>query len=69
MSITAFRTKDGSLPPDSEQHRRRLAREAVMIAAALEEAAAGKTVSSEQIDAWVDSLGTDHELPSPRSGL
>ena len=30
--------------------------------------AAGRTVSEEQFNAWVDSLGTDHELPVPKSG-
>jgi len=48
--------------------RRRLACEAEMIAAARASAAAGRVVSSEEVDAWIDSLDTDHELPAPRSG-
>ena len=48
------------------QHR--LAREAKMIAQARASAAAGRVVSSAQVDAWIDSLDTDHELPAPRSG-
>jgi hypothetical protein len=48
--------------------QRRLAHEAEMLAQARTSAAAGRTVSEEQVDAWVDSLGTAHELPAPRSG-
>jgi predicted transcriptional regulator len=47
---------------------RRLVREAAMIAEARASAAAGRVVSSEEVDAWIDSLDTDHELPPPRSG-
>jgi predicted transcriptional regulator len=57
------------LSPETEaEQRRRLAREAKMIAEARASAAAGRVVSSEQVDAWIDSLDTDHELPAPRSG-
>jgi len=45
--------------------QRRIACEAAMIAAADADIAAGRTVSEEEIDAWIDSLGTDHELPPP----
>jgi predicted transcriptional regulator len=45
--------------------RRRLAREAEMIAEARASAAAGRVVSSQEVDAWIDSLDTDHELPLP----
>jgi predicted transcriptional regulator len=48
--------------------RRRLAREAEMIAEARASAAAGRVVPSGEVDAWIDSLDTDHELPAPRSG-
>jgi predicted transcriptional regulator len=51
------------------ERQRRLAGEAEMIAAARASAAAGRVVSSEAVDAWIDSLGTDRELPAPRSGL
>ena len=59
-------------PPDrpetAEARRSRLAREAVMIAEAEADVTAGRTVSLEAVEAWIDSLGTDHELPVPRSG-
>jgi predicted transcriptional regulator len=58
-----------TLSPETQaEQRRRLAREAKMIAEARASAAAGRVVSSEQVDAWIDSLDTDHELPAPRSG-
>jgi predicted transcriptional regulator len=44
----------------------RLARERRQIDEAIASAAAGEVVSEEDFDAWVDSLGTDHELPPPR---
>ena len=50
------------------ERRRRLALEAEMIAEARASAAAGRVVSAEQVDAWIDSLDTDDELPAPRSG-
>jgi hypothetical protein len=46
----------------------RLAREAEMIAEARASVAAGRTVSLEAVSAWIESLGTDHELPLPQSG-
>ena len=52
---------------DAERGRR-IAHEDKLIAAALASVAAGRTVSEEQFNAWVDSLGTDHELPVPKSG-
>ena len=45
--------------------QRRLAHEAEMIAEARASAAAGRVVSSQEVDAWIDSLDTDHELPLP----
>lgn len=48
--------------------QRRKAQKAAMIAAARESVKAGRTVSEEAVDAWIDGLGTDHELPAPRSG-
>ena len=52
----------------TESRLDRDAREAEMSEAALASVAAGRTVSEEQFDAWVDSLGSYHELPPPRSG-
>jgi predicted transcriptional regulator len=53
---------------DAAAESRRLAMEAEAIDRALESVAAGRVVTEAQFDAWVDSLGTDHELPPPRSG-
>lgn len=47
--------------------RRRIAWEAAGIARARASADAGRLIDSEEIDAWIDSLGTDHELPPPRA--
>ena len=61
------RTRAARFEPEAaRQHR--LAEEAEMIAKARASAAAGHLVSSEEVDAWIDSLDTDHELPAPRSG-
>jgi len=49
-------------------HRRRIAWEAERIAEARGDIAAGRLVSSEKVKAWIDSIGTDHELPVPYSG-
>jgi len=57
------------VPTETEAARQsRLAREATMIAEALASVAAGRVVSSEAVDAWIDSLDTDHELPVPYAG-
>jgi predicted transcriptional regulator len=47
------------------QRERRLVWEAEMIAEALEDVAAGRLIDSEDIDAWIESIGTHHELPPP----
>ncbi len=44
----------------------RIARERHLIDEAIASAVAGEVVSEEDFDTWVDSLGTDHELPPPR---
>lgn len=41
------------------------ASEADMIAEAEAEIDAGLVVDEADVDAWIDSLGTDHELPLP----
>lgn len=64
------------LPDDSTRARleteaegqRRLAWEAKMIAEADADIAAGRLVDSAKVKAWIDSIGTDHELPVPYSG-
>lgn len=52
--------------PETEAERQaRLAWEAEMIAEADAEIEAGLYVDSADIKAWIDSIGTDHELPPP----
>ena len=46
--------------------QRRLAWEAEMIAEADAEIEAGMFIDEAVVDAWIDSLGTDHELPIPQ---
>ena len=48
--------------PD-RQHR--IAREAELIAEADAEIAAGLLVDSAEVKSWIDSIGTDQELPPP----
>ena len=45
--------------------QRRLAREAEMIAEARAELDAELYATSAEVKAWIDSIGTDHELPVP----
>jgi predicted transcriptional regulator len=45
--------------------QRRLVQEAEMIAEARAELDAGLYVDADEVDAWIDSIGTDHELPPP----
>jgi predicted transcriptional regulator len=51
-----------------EERQRRLAWEAEAIKAARASAAAGRLISLEAVEAWIESLDTDHELPPPRPG-
>ncbi len=65
---TAPRPGDrGDAPrPETEAERQaRLAWEAEGVAAAEASLAAGLYVDADDIDAWIDSIGTDHELPPP----
>jgi hypothetical protein len=39
--------------------------EAAALAEARAEVAAGKWVAADRVHAWLDSLGTEHELPMP----
>jgi predicted transcriptional regulator len=55
-----------TVSPETEAERqRRLAWEAEMIAEADAEIEAGLYVDADEVDAWIDSIGTDHELPPP----
>jgi predicted transcriptional regulator len=57
------------LGPETEAKRKRqLAWEAEGIAEARADVAAGRIVDEAEVDAWIDSIGTDHELPVPYAG-
>ncbi len=56
---------DAPRPETEAAKQRRLAWEAEMIAEADAEIEAGLYVDSADIKAWIDSIGTDHELPPP----
>lgn len=57
-----------SLPAEAALDRQqRIAREAELIAEARASAAAGQLVDPAEMKAWIDSIGTDHELPPPYS--
>ena len=58
---------DATPAEPQEQRQIRLAREAEMIEEALASVAAGRLVDEAEVDAWLDSIGTDHELPVPYS--
>jgi predicted transcriptional regulator len=45
--------------------QRRLDREAKLLAAARAKIAGGLAVDAADVDAWIDSIGTDDELPPP----
>ena len=52
----------------AEERLGRIVYETKLLDTAVASVAAGRVVSEEQVVAWIDSLDTDHELPSPRSG-
>ena len=53
-------------PPETEAERQaRIAWEAERIAEADASIAAGYYVTSAEVRAWIDSIGTDHPLPPP----
>lgn len=56
---------DAPRPASCGERKRRLTKEAAMIAEARAELEAGLYVDSAEMDAWMDSLDTDHELPPP----
>ncbi len=59
---------ENAAPEAWQARRRRLEDEAAMIAQGLESIRAGRTVASERVDAWIDSLGSVNPLPAPKSG-
>ncbi len=59
----------GGTRPETEAERRdRLVRETEGLAEARADVAAGRVVDAAEVDAWIDSLDTDHERPVPYSG-
>jgi hypothetical protein len=60
-------TPDRNEAVETDAEKQRRAWEAERIAEARADIAAGRVVSSEKVDAWIDSLDTDHELPIPYS--
>lgn len=54
-------------PQTGAERQRRFAWEAERIAEADADIAAGRLVDEADVDAWIDSIGTDHELPVPYS--
>lgn len=63
---TTPRSADGAPTPETDADRKhRIAWEAEMIAQADAELDAGLYVDADEIGAWIDSIGTDHELPPP----
>jgi hypothetical protein len=67
MSTVKLETDTTSRPETESERQRRLAWEAERIAEADADIAAGLFVDSADVDAWIRSIGTDHELPAPRS--
>jgi predicted transcriptional regulator len=65
MANTNLKSGDTPLPETEAARQRRIAWEAEMIAEADADVAAGRLVDSAKVRAWVDSIGTDHELPVP----
>jgi predicted transcriptional regulator len=61
-------TADTPRPETEADLKRRIAWEAAKIAEADADIAAGRLVDSAKVKAWIDSIGTDHELPVPYSG-
>ncbi len=55
----------GHGPETESERQRRLAREATGSAEAEADFAAGLYVDAGEVDAWIDSVGTDDELPPP----
>jgi predicted transcriptional regulator len=60
--------EDEAPPETEEEQKKRLAWEAEMIAEALADIAAARVMDSAKVKEWIDSIGTDHELPVPYSG-
>jgi hypothetical protein len=62
-NIALDRLPDASAEDDAAV----FAREAAMLEEARAQARAGRVVDFDRVKAWIDSIGTDHELPVPYS--
>jgi len=67
MDTTNLQTGDTPRSETAADRRRRIAREAALIAEADADIAAGRLVSSVKVKAWINSIDTDRELPVPYS--
>ncbi len=66
MSVMGAKSVGADLSTESEDdRRRRIAWETKYIAEAYESIAAGLLIDSADVDAWINSIETDHELPMP----
>lgn len=65
MGTLNLDTSQPTSPETEAERQRRLAWEAERIAEARAELDAGLYVDADEIDAWIDSIGTNHELPPP----
>jgi predicted transcriptional regulator len=67
VNPTPGESADTHHPETEAERQRRLAWEAERIAEADASIAAGYYATSAEVDAWIDSLGTDNPLPVPYS--
>jgi predicted transcriptional regulator len=65
MGSVKLETNNIAHPETAADRQRRLAQEAEMIAEARAELDAGLFVDAAEVDAWINSIGTDHERPAP----
>lgn len=68
MDTTPFPVDPEDFTETAAERMRRVAWESDRINEALADVAAGRVVDAAAVFAWLDSLGTDHELPMPQSG-
>ncbi len=67
MNTVKPETEPAPLSETEAKRQRRMAWEAERIAEADADIAAGRLIDEKEIDAWIDSIGTDHELPPPHA--
>ena len=68
MDTAGLLSTDTVARENVEAKRHRVTREAGELAQARASAAAGRVVDSEAVKAWIDSIGTEQELPVPYTG-